>query len=138
MNHIFQALNLRGSRRPERINQVQNPSSPRCAALWERLSRFSGGPAREVVSPNEVGSNVPGVHCLKHSAVGVTSVDGEKELISRIHANRIKFELGKLMSPRQVSVDDSAIVAVAGQSPQRFDLVSKFLAQGLDSGNGLF
>lgn len=82
MKNILQAQNVFGRQRAHRVDQVPYLSPPGCAAPWERLSRFSGGAAPEVVSPNEVGSNVPEVHCLKHSAVSVASVDGEKESIS--------------------------------------------------------
>ncbi|MEB0134591.1 hypothetical protein QN362_04520 [Actimicrobium sp. CCC2.4] len=95
-----------------------------CAALWRRLPRGNGAPHQEVVRSSELGGNVYGIECPKHTAVSVMIGSPTEKKVSPIHANVITFEHGAQ--------------AVAGQSPQTFTFTERFLIQGLDSGKGLF
>lgn len=91
--------------------------------IWHQLSRLT---ASLRYTPANVYSNNPTIICPAHTGLKVRVGKRAKASQRAFHANAIAFPTNQ------------ARTALAGQSPQSFDLCENFLLHGLDSRRGLF
>ena len=134
--------------RPDQFKQFrqvpevpQHPPQPGLhggvSGLWARM-RESASSCQRWVESAIVGGNVPQIFCPAHSVIGVPVRVGKDIERRLLHANRIQFcrtPVGTRSAQGNSSITASAI---AGQSPQTFDLCERFLLQGVESGRGVF
>ncbi|MEB0133851.1 NEL-type E3 ubiquitin ligase domain-containing protein [Actimicrobium sp. CCC2.4] len=103
--------------------------------LWNALRNIVVPPNKQEFN-REIPTTVTGVGCPAHTAVNVL-IGHPSQINASIHANVINLDSQRFKRSASAAIG-TARIAMAGQSPQDFNLCERFLAQSLISGKGLF